>query len=167
MHIVSVDGELSDGNKNVAYADTVQFRGGTGGYVVAAISGAMPPGLSINNSGVISGTPSDTGTYSFRVRVVNTGTGYSDEADFSMYIGPALTCCTGPSRGNVDGSPDNLVTMGDLTVLIDHLFISLDPLDCIDEGNVDLSADDLVTMGDLTVLINHLFIDLDPLPACP
>ncbi len=76
------------------------------------------------------------------------------------------TCCTGPSRGNVDGSPDQLITMGDLTTLIDHLFISLLPLDCIDEGNVDLSADGLVTMGDLTTLIDHLFISLNSLPPC-
>ncbi len=76
-------------------------------------------------------------------------------------------CCTGPSVGNVDESVDNLVTMGDLTVLIDHLFIALEPLACVTEGNVDMSADGLVTMGDLTVLISHLFITLDPLPACP
>ncbi len=76
-------------------------------------------------------------------------------------------CCTGPSVGNVDGSPDDLITMGDLTVLIDHLFISLNPLACITEGNVDMSADGLVTMGDLTVLIDHLFISLNPLQSCP
>ena len=76
-------------------------------------------------------------------------------------------CCSGPSVGNVDGSTDDLVTMGDLTVLIDHLFISLEPLDCPDEGNVDMSVDGLVTMGDLTVLIDHLFISLNPLPLCP
>ncbi len=82
-------------------------------------------------------------------------------------IKTSSTCCTGPSVGNVDGSSDNLVTMGDLTVLIDHLFISLTPLTCVEEGNVDLSADGLVTMGDLTILIDHLFISLSPLPPCP
>ncbi len=82
-------------------------------------------------------------------------------------FGGGSTCCTGPSVGNVDGSADNFVTMGDLTVLIDHLFISLAPLDCVAEGNVDLSTDGFVTMGDLTVLIDHLFISLNPLPPCP
>jgi hypothetical protein len=78
-----------------------------------------------------------------------------------------ISCCVGPSVGNVDGSTDNLITMSDLTVLIDHLFISLAPLTCVDAGNVDLSPDELVTMSDLTVLIDHLFISLAPLPACP
>jgi hypothetical protein len=76
-------------------------------------------------------------------------------------------CCTGPSVGNVDNSADLLITMGDLTVLIDHLFISLTPLACPEAGNVDMSADNLVTMGDLTVLIDHLFISLTDLPPCP
>jgi Peptidase C10 family/Immune inhibitor A-like, MAM domain len=74
-------------------------------------------------------------------------------------------CCI--TTGNVDGSSDGLVTMGDLTVMIDHLFISLTPLDCVDAGNVDLSADNLVTMGDLTVMIDHLYITLSALPLCP
>ncbi len=82
-------------------------------------------------------------------------------------IGDACDACCIGERGNVDGSSDNLVTMGDLTVMIDHLFITLTPLACPDEGNVDLSGDGLITMGDLTVLIDHLFISLTPLPACP
>ncbi len=84
---------------------------------------------------------------------------------------PGYTCCTGTSVGNLDcvaGIPD----MGDLTVMIDHLFISLEPLCCVEEGDVDLSGQPNpqptdVDMGDLTVLIDHLFISLTPLPACP
>ncbi len=76
-------------------------------------------------------------------------------------------CCTAPSVGNVDASLDGLVTMSDLTILIDHLFISLQRLACPEEGNVDMSPDELVTMGDLTILIDHLFVSLNPLPPCP
>jgi len=79
----------------------------------------------------------------------------------------AGACCVDPTRGNLDGSPDGLVGMGDLTVLIDHLFITLTPLLCPEAGNLDLSLDNLVGMGDLTVMIDHLFITLNPLPACP
>ncbi len=80
-------------------------------------------------------------------------------------------CCVCPTVGNVDGSADCLVTMGDLTVLIDHLFISLTPLACEEDGDVDWfwtdPPDGLVTMGDLTVLIDALFISLQDLPPCP
>jgi hypothetical protein len=74
-------------------------------------------------------------------------------------------CCVG-STGNVDCSADMMITMGDLTVLIDHLFITLAPLCCPGEANTDGSLDQLITMGDLTALIDHLFISLSPLPPC-
>jgi hypothetical protein len=74
-------------------------------------------------------------------------------------------CCVG-TLGNVDCSADQMVTMADLTVMIDHLFISLSPLCCVAEANVDLSSDGRITMADLTVLIDHLFIGLSPLPGC-
>jgi hypothetical protein len=77
------------------------------------------------------------------------------------------SCCPTFGLGNVDQSSDGLVTMSDLTTLIDHLFISLTPLACPAAGNVDLSADSLVTMSDLTVMIDNLFITLTPLPVCP
>ncbi|MBD3257509.1 M28 family peptidase [candidate division GN15 bacterium] len=79
------------------------------------------------------------------------------------------SCCVA-DRGNVDGSPDDAVSLGDLTVLVDNLFISLDPIDCWEEANVDESQPEgptSVTLGDLTVLVDHLFISLSPLPACP
>jgi hypothetical protein len=74
-------------------------------------------------------------------------------------------CCIG-YVGNVDCTTDQLVMMGDLTVMIDHLFITLAPVCCVAEANVDLSPDGRITMSDLTVLIDHLFITLAPLPAC-
>lgn len=72
-------------------------------------------------------------------------------------------CCIG-TVGNVDGSVDQGVDIGDLTVLVDHLFISFMPLLCADEGNVDGSAG--VDIGDLTVLVDHLFISFTPLGNC-
>jgi hypothetical protein len=77
-----------------------------------------------------------------------------------------LSCCQ-DTTGNVDCDPDDLVTLGDLSVLIDYLFITMAPLCCPEEANMDLSADGLVTMGDLTLLIDHLFQSLAPLPLCP
>ncbi len=78
-------------------------------------------------------------------------------------IGDACSCLG--TTGNVDCDPSEMVDMGDLTVLIDHLFISLAPLCSETEANIDVSG--IVDMGDLTMLIDHLFISLDPLPPCP
>jgi hypothetical protein len=119
---------------------------------------------SVSNLENPSHTYAASGDYEVQLRVSG-GNAFMDI--YSTVLSVSGSCCTGPSRGNLDGSPDNLVTMGDLTVLIDHLFINLNPLACVEAGNLDLSADNLITMGDLTVLIDHLFINLQPLPPCP
>jgi len=102
--------------------------------------------------------------YYWRVRSFDGATWGEYSHERAVYVGEG--CCEG-WMGNIDGSEDDLVTMGDLTVLIDHLFITLTPLACPEAGNVDLDADGLVTMGDLTVMIDNLFISLTPLPPCP
>ncbi len=104
---------------------------------------------------------------------------YLESPDYLISVGgelyhlcyPDYGCCTGESVGNMDCEP-GIVDMGDLTILIDHLFISLEPLCCVEEGDVDLSGQPEpepsdVDMSDLTILIDHLFISLDPLPPCP
>ena len=80
-------------------------------------------------------------------------------------------CCVG-TIGNVDGTPDQVVSLGDLSALIDYLFISLEPVDCPAETDIDQSGGASptqhdISLGDLTALIGHLFITLDPFPACP
>ena len=76
-------------------------------------------------------------------------------------------CCVGPTVGNVDGSPDDAITLGDLTVMIDILFVSFgDPI-CPAEANADGSLDGAISLGDLTVLIDHLFVSFEDLGPCP
>ncbi len=88
-----------------------------------------------------------------------------DQADSTGNgIGDVCDCCVN-STGNVDCDPYESVDMADLTVLIDHLMISLTPLCCEAEADVDLSG--MVDMGDVTILVDHLFGTLAPLPACP
>jgi len=72
---------------------------------------------------------------------------------------------SGFACGNIDGSSDGTVDLGDLTALIDYLFISMEPPVGLAMANVDGSENGVVDLGDLTVLISHLFIDFQPL-AC-
>jgi hypothetical protein len=48
---------------------------------------------------------------------------------------------------------------------VDHLFLSLDPLCCIDEADLDLSGE--VDVTDLSILIDNQFLTLTPLDPCP
>ncbi len=60
---------LPDGELNEAYSETFSTDGPVTGTVSWAVtSGSLPPGLSLNSStGEISGTPTDTGSYTFTV----------------------------------------------------------------------------------------------------
>ncbi len=65
--------------------------------------------------------------------------------------------------GDVDYS--HSTDIGDLTMLVDHLFISFDPI--LPLKLADLNGDCSVDIGDLTVLVDHLFISFAPLvPGC-
>ncbi len=75
----------------------------------------------------------------------------------------SYSCCSGPS-GNVDCDAMDQVDVGDLTTLIDNLFINFTPLCCDDEANCDGSGG--VDVGDLTRLIDNLFINFTPLAGC-
>jgi hypothetical protein len=80
------------------------------------------------------------------------------------------SCCMPPFRGNVDYDAGDQVSLGDLTALIDVLFISLEDPECFEEANVDASLPDgpgSISLGDLTALIDVLFISLDDPPPCP
>lgn len=75
-------------------------------------------------------------------------------------------CCVGIT-GNVDADTENIIDIGDLTLLINYLFIPPFPVpECMDEANVDGAGP--VDIGDLTALINYLFIPpFDPPAPCP
>lgn len=79
------------------------------------------------------------------------------------------SCCDG-ERGNIDLSPDQIVDIADLSLLIDYLFLSTDPrLPCPGEADLDSPTDNTVDVSDLSRLIGYLFIDpaRTPLPSCP
>jgi uncharacterized protein YhjY with autotransporter beta-barrel domain len=69
---------LPVGTTGVAYNQTVTASGGTAPYSFTVISGSLPTGLAMSGGGVISGTPSVAGSYSFTVQATdaapNTGT---------------------------------------------------------------------------------------------
>jgi predicted CxxxxCH...CXXCH cytochrome family protein len=74
-------------------------------------------------------------------------------------------CCIGLT-GNVDSDPGNIIDLGDLTALIDYLFITFTVPACITEANIDGDPGGIVDLGDLTALIDFLFISFAPPAEC-
>ena len=68
---------LPGGFQNVSYSQTITASGGTSPYTFATTAGALPTGLSLSSGGVLSGTPTASGTFNFTItatdNVGNTG----------------------------------------------------------------------------------------------
>jgi phosphodiesterase/alkaline phosphatase D-like protein/outer membrane protein OmpA-like peptidoglycan-associated protein len=79
---------------NTSYSQYISALGGAPTYTFALMSGsgALPPGLSLSSAGLISGTPSATGDYSFQVRVTDRNSVTADSVVFTIVVGapPAI-----------------------------------------------------------------------------
>jgi hypothetical protein len=101
---------LPGGTKGVAYPSTqIVASGGITPYTWSITSGALPGGLSLNSSsGVISGTPSATGTNVFVV-TVNDAAGSTASAQLSLTI-------------NAPGTPLSITTSGSFSATVGAVF---------------------------------------------
>lgn len=69
---VPVGSVLGCGTVGIVYSETITVQGGTPSYTFSVISGSLPTSLSLGTStGIISGTPSAAGTFSFTINVVD------------------------------------------------------------------------------------------------
>jgi hypothetical protein len=166
--IVTLDEELSDGEPDVPYADTIEVYEGSGDYAFLVVDGALPSDFSINHEGIISGQTGDTGTFTFRIHAYDSVSHESDEADFTIYIGS--DCCglyTGGFTGNTNCDEDGQITLSDITRLIDRAYISKEPLCCEANGNTNGSEDDKITLSDISRLIDQIYISKELTEPCP
>src|SRR5882672_6621817 len=74
--------------------------GGTGPYFFSLLSGTLPLGLMLSSSGILSGTPTAPGNFSFTIQATDTKA-CSGNQSFSITICPnALTCSANVTRAN-------------------------------------------------------------------
>ncbi len=74
---------------NLPYSQTLSASGGTAPYSFAVTSGALPAGLTLSSAGVLSGTPTASGTFTFTVTATDSSTGTG--APFSAVDSYTLT----------------------------------------------------------------------------
>jgi large repetitive protein len=96
--------QLPPGTSGVRYSVTLQPAGGTPPYVWAITAGALPAGIGFN-SGVLEGTPSSAGTYTFTAQVTD-GNSSKASKQFTLAVAGPLTITTAAALpGGVGGAP--------------------------------------------------------------
>lgn len=87
---VSLDATaLTNGVAGTAYTHTFAASGGAAPYAFALIGGALPNGVSLASSGVLSGTPTQAGTFNVTVQAIDSsiGTGpFSAQRSYTLVI---------------------------------------------------------------------------------
>lgn len=97
--------------------------------------------------------PDTTGINELRLTATNPSRALMSLAVIDISAWP-MSCCVG-DRGNVDGDPDDLCNIVDLTYLVAYLFGEGDPPPC--EKEADVNSDGSVNIVDLTYIVAYLF----------
>ena len=72
------------------YSQIISASGGSTPYSFSVTAGALPGGLTLTSGGVLSGTPTATGTFNFTVSATDSGSGSGSQA-YTVVINPAVT----------------------------------------------------------------------------
>ncbi len=78
------------GAVGVAYSDTLTATGGTAPYTWSVNAGSLPPGITLTSAGVLAGTPTSTGSFTFTVNVVDQNNGIATTS-ITLVVSAGLT----------------------------------------------------------------------------
>jgi hypothetical protein len=100
---------LPNATPDANYSATLQASGGVGTVTWSLASGALPTGLSLKSSGVISGIPTVPGTWTFTVQVTDSsatpGGSASAQAQLSLTVVTLLSISTTSLPASSEGIP--------------------------------------------------------------
>jgi hypothetical protein len=96
---------LGTATAGTAFSKTFTQTGGVAPMSFSISAGALPAGLAVNPSGLLSGTPTQTGTFPFTVQVTDAG-GHAATRAFSLTVGCfTFSPANGPLPGGTVGKP--------------------------------------------------------------
>jgi hypothetical protein len=143
-----VEDTLPDGIVGEEYSVQLTCTGGTGEKLWSdKYSSLDGSGLTISETGLLSGTPLDEGPEGFWARVEDE-TGSQVEQYLGIQIRGAYICG--------DANSDEAVNVSDAVAVINYVFIGGNPPDPIEAG--DVNCDEAVNVSDAVWIINYVFI---------
>lgn len=91
--VISTASPLPGAATGIAYSQTFTAAGGTAPYTWAVTTGTLPPGFTLASAGILSGTPTTVGSYTFNVRVTDAASATASAA-FSLTVTSGLQITT-------------------------------------------------------------------------
>ncbi len=112
LHVTTAS-PLTAAPANSAYSLTFAAAGGTAPYTWAVTAGTLPTGLTLSTAGVLSGTPTVVGTYTFTVTVTDSATPTAATATLACSLlvttpAPLAITTTSPLTGGTVSSAYSL-----------------------------------------------------------
>ncbi len=125
---------LPTGTQNAAYSQTLAATGGTAPYTWSLCSGNLPSGMSLNSSGIISGTPTAATTTSFTVQVTGANT-LSSRTVFSLTINSVSVRSANRIVGYFNGNTSNRIIDYSMLTHVNYAFLYVSEDGTIDTSN--------------------------------
>ena len=129
--------ELPNGAVGFDYTETLEAEGGVQPYTWELVTGALPEGLSLDSTGVISGVPAAPDTQTFTVEVGD-AVGNETTKELSLVIAAFQI-----NRGDVDSNGE--VNVLDVLAVVNSILglqelegLELECADCNADGGVDI-----------------------------
>lgn len=93
---------LPPGVKSQPYSQTITATGGVGAYTFAVTGGALPSGLTLSTAGLLSGTPTVSGNFSFTITATDTNSATGSQAyTLSVTATPLVSIAVSPASVTV------------------------------------------------------------------
>ena len=152
--LVVLSQSLPNGTLEAAYSYDLLATGGTAPYTWSIISGSLPADLTLDpTTGVISGRPEVTGTYTFTVEVMDasvtssTDTAYYCTAtqELSITICPAIIVTASSTPVSQEGASDGSITLSVVGGAAPYSYFWTGPNDFTTTQYNDSTLDDTLT----------------------
>ncbi|MFN7972296.1 MAG: kelch repeat-containing protein [Acidobacteriota bacterium] len=138
---------LPNGTPGVAYSRTITASGGSAPYTFSKASGTLPPGLALSAGGVLAGTPTTPGSFTFAVRASDAGA-CAGTKSYTVTIVQLIDFLVGQGLGQPNVNRVRVFTAAGTATSVDFLAYAAGQWGTVvAAGNIDGGAYDEILTG--------------------